>query len=58
MHITSKKVLQGTNDPYAFVEFADHYTAAQALQAMNKRVLLEKVALDPYIFFHLRVCVF
>ncbi|MCP9262250.1 Tia1 protein [Dirofilaria immitis] len=33
---------QGTNDPYAFVEFADHYTAAQALQAMNKRVLLEK----------------
>lgn len=38
-------LVQGTNDPYAFVEFADHYTAAQALQAMNKRVLLDKVML-------------
>ncbi|VDN07946.1 unnamed protein product [Thelazia callipaeda] len=38
----TKVIFEGTNDPYAFVEFADHYTAAQALQAMNKRVLLEK----------------
>uniref|UniRef100_A0A1I8ELC8 RRM domain-containing protein n=1 Tax=Wuchereria bancrofti TaxID=6293 RepID=A0A1I8ELC8_WUCBA len=38
----TKVIFDGTNDPYAFVEFADHYTAAQALQAMNKRVLLEK----------------
>lgn len=38
----TKVIFDGTNDPYAFVEFADHYTAAQALQAMNKRVLLDK----------------
>ncbi|VDN31034.1 unnamed protein product [Gongylonema pulchrum] len=38
---TSKHFHSGS-DPYAFVEFADHYTAAQALQAMNKRILLDK----------------
>jgi len=35
--------LKTTSDPYAFVEFTDHTTAAQALQAMNKRMLLDKV---------------
>ncbi|CAB3371648.1 Hypothetical predicted protein [Cloeon dipterum] len=30
------------NDPYAFVEFADHNAAAAALAAMNKRNFLEK----------------
>lgn len=41
--VTKTKVIFDTNqDPYAFVEFADHYTAAQALQAMNRRLLLDK----------------
>uniref|UniRef100_A0A915ALQ0 RRM domain-containing protein n=2 Tax=Ascarididae TaxID=6250 RepID=A0A915ALQ0_PARUN len=38
----TKVIFDGTNDPYAFVEFSDHYTAAQAVQAMNKRVLLDR----------------
>lgn len=33
---------QATSDPYAFVEFADHQSATQALQTMNKRVLLNR----------------
>ncbi|TKR77308.1 hypothetical protein L596_018305 [Steinernema carpocapsae] len=42
-NVTKTKVIfDGANDPYAFVEFADHYTATQALQAMNKRMLLDK----------------
>ncbi|KAI0211965.1 hypothetical protein LSAT2_003150 [Lamellibrachia satsuma] len=28
------------NDPYAFVEFAEHQAAAAALMAMNKRMCL------------------
>ena len=36
-------IFQGTNDPYAFVEFVDHAQAAQALQTMNRRMLLDKV---------------
>ena len=38
----TKVIFDTTSDPYAFVEFADHYTATQALQAMNKRLLLDK----------------
>ncbi|CAI4232198.1 unnamed protein product, partial [Auanema sp. JU1783] len=38
----TKVIFDGTNDPYAFVEFSDHSQAAQALQAMNRRMLLEK----------------
>jgi RNA recognition motif-containing protein len=33
---------QTASDPYAFVEFADHHSATQALQAMNNRMLLDK----------------
>lgn len=41
--VTKTKVIYDTaSDPYAFVEFADHYTATQALQAMNRRLLLDK----------------
>jgi len=41
--VTKAKVIYDTtSDPYAFVEFADHYTATQALQAMNRRNLLDK----------------
>uniref|UniRef100_A0A914KIF7 RRM domain-containing protein n=3 Tax=Meloidogyne incognita group TaxID=654580 RepID=A0A914KIF7_MELIC len=38
----TKVIFDTTSDPYAFVEFTDHTTAAQALQAMNKRMLLDK----------------
>lgn len=31
-----------SESPYAFVEFADHHSATQALQAMNKRMLLDR----------------
>jgi nucleolysin TIA-1/TIAR len=31
-----------SSEPYAFVEFVDHYSATQALQAMNKRMLLDR----------------
>jgi len=41
--ITKAKVIFDTmSDPYAFVEFADHHSASQALQAMNKRLLLDR----------------
>lgn len=43
--VTKTKVIcdsSNANDPYAFIEFVDHYTATQALQAMNKRLLLDK----------------
>ncbi|GMT17047.1 hypothetical protein PFISCL1PPCAC_8344 [Pristionchus fissidentatus] len=43
--ISKSKVIfdvQGNSDPYAFVEFQEHAMAAQALQAMNKRMLLDK----------------
>uniref|UniRef100_A0A7E4ZSI1 Nucleolysin TIA-1/TIAR n=1 Tax=Panagrellus redivivus TaxID=6233 RepID=A0A7E4ZSI1_PANRE len=41
--VTKTKVIFDTaSDPYAFVEFADHTSAAQALQAMNHRSLLER----------------
>jgi len=33
---------QNSAEPYAFVEFADYYTASQALTAMNRRMLLDK----------------
>ncbi len=32
------------SDPYAFVEFAEHNAAVNALTSMNKRVLLGKVS--------------
>lgn len=38
----TKVIFDGTNDPYAFVEFSDHHMAAQALQTMNRRMLLDK----------------
>ncbi|CAI2346925.1 unnamed protein product [Caenorhabditis sp. 36 PRJEB53466] len=38
----TKIIFDGLADPYAFIEFSDHYEAAQALQAMNKRLLLER----------------
>jgi nucleolysin TIA-1/TIAR len=41
--ITKAKVIFDTSsEPYAFVEFADHHSATQALQAMNKRMLMDK----------------
>ena len=36
-------MFQAGNDPYAFVEFYDHQSAAAALAAMNKRMCLGKV---------------
>lgn len=38
----TKVIFDGANDPYAFVEFSDHSQASQALQTMNKRLLLER----------------
>jgi nucleolysin TIA-1/TIAR len=38
----TKVIFDTTSDPYAFVEFADHLSAAQALQAMNHRQLLNR----------------
>ena len=35
---------QPGNDPYAFVEFAEHQAAAAALMAMNKRMCLGRVS--------------
>uniref|UniRef100_G3MRR0 RRM domain-containing protein n=1 Tax=Amblyomma maculatum TaxID=34609 RepID=G3MRR0_AMBMU len=32
------------NDPYCFVEFSDHQSAASALLAMNKRLCFGKVS--------------
>ncbi|KAI6174590.1 RNA recognition motif [Aphelenchoides bicaudatus] len=41
--IAKTKVIYDTSsEPYAFVEFADHHSASQALQAMNKRMLLDR----------------
>ncbi|KAI6239476.1 RNA recognition motif [Aphelenchoides fujianensis] len=40
--IKTKVIFDTGSDPYAFVEFADHMSASQALQAMNKRMLLDK----------------
>ncbi|KAI1712603.1 RNA recognition motif domain-containing protein [Ditylenchus destructor] len=41
--VTKTKVIFDANsNPYAFVEFVDHYTATQALTAMNKRMLLDR----------------
>ncbi|KAL3120596.1 hypothetical protein niasHT_007888 [Heterodera trifolii] len=38
----TKVIFDSGSEPYAFVEFVDHYTAAQALQSMNRRLLLDK----------------
>jgi hypothetical protein len=46
---------QPGNDPYAFVEFADHNAAAAALAAMNKRNFLEKVSAFLCLLLFLRV---
>ncbi|KAK0416468.1 hypothetical protein QR680_012504 [Steinernema hermaphroditum] len=41
--VTKTKVIyDGGSDPYAFVEFADHAMATQALQTMNKRSLMDR----------------
>ena len=37
-------IFQPGNDPYAFVEFAEHQAAAAALMAMNKRMCLGRVS--------------
>ena len=37
-------IIQPGNDPYAFIEFSDHSSAANALTAMNKRICLGKVS--------------
>lgn len=37
-----KIIREPGNDPYAFVEFTNHQSAATALAAMNKRMFLEK----------------
>jgi len=47
--------LQPGNDPYAFVEFADHNAAAAALAAMNKRNFLEKVSAFLCLLLFLRI---
>ena len=36
--------LQPGNDPYCFVEFLEHKTAAAALMAMNKRMCIGRVS--------------
>ncbi len=36
--------LQPGNDPYCFVEFAEHQAAAAALAAMNKRMCMGRVS--------------
>lgn len=38
----TKVIFDGHNDPYAFVEFGDHTQATNALQVMNRRMLLER----------------
>lgn len=43
--VRSCKIIRETsnsNDPYAFLEFENHQSAATALSAMNRRVFLEK----------------
>ncbi|EGT49455.1 CBN-TIAR-2 protein [Caenorhabditis brenneri] len=43
--VTKAKIIfdfQGLADPYAFIEFSDHNQAAQALQSMNGRQLLDR----------------
>lgn len=37
-----KVIREPGNDPYAFVDFANHQSAATALAAMNKRLFLDK----------------
>ncbi|CAN7945207.1 unnamed protein product, partial [Ixodes pacificus] len=41
--LTRSLVSQPGNDPYCFVEFTDHQSAASALLAMNKRLCYGKV---------------
>lgn len=38
-------LFQPGNDPYAFVEFIDGNSAAAALAALNKRMVMGKVSL-------------
>lgn len=37
-----KIIREGANDPYAFIEYANHQSATTALTAMNKRSFFEK----------------
>lgn len=51
--------LQPGHEPYCFVEFAEHHSAAAALAAMNKRNCLGRVSpnsfsLSCFFFFFLR----
>ena len=43
---------QPGNDPYCFVEFAEHQAAAAALLAMNKRMCMGRVS-GPYLLSQL-----
>jgi hypothetical protein len=38
---------QTGNEPYAFVEFDDHSSAATALASMNKRRVMGRVSMQP-----------
>lgn len=44
IRVSSVFVFQPGQDPYCFVEFADHFSAAQALQTMNGREVMGKVS--------------
>ena len=46
---------QPGHEPYCFVEFADHQSAAAALAAMNKRNCMGRVSLPIWFFY---VCLF
>ena len=43
-------VLQPGHEPYCFVEFADHQSAAAALAAMNKRNCMGRVSLANFSY--------
>lgn len=50
-------MFQPGHEPYCFVEFADHQSAAAALAAMNKRNCMGRVS-PPIFFFFMFVCLF
>lgn len=44
--MSSLYLFQPNQDPYCFVEFYDHESAAAALAAMNKRMCLGRVSIE------------
>jgi hypothetical protein len=42
---------QPGHEPYCFVEFAEHHSAAAALAAMNKRNCMGRVSHSSFIIF-------